>query len=501
MISSLNRKFADYYFGNHFILPVLACFYALALAILLVYAVSGTGSFPAHEDETIFYNAARVFTETGSIQASSIIEEKVALVGSCNWYGPFYNIFYGSFADIFGFRQHLLIYIHFLFLVAAVSLFFLFPVRFPERIFLVLCFLSAEATVGFAFTYYPETFHLFSGVLMTLALIRLDSHYGSENFNRYRIIFMALVFLFTLCRVTSVFWLAALIPYSGNRMSVMVNFLIFIGGVLFAMLFLRFFTAPPYAEGQLAFQYLYSFEWWTFIQKAMDKLATNLFKLTHTARPASILLFFLLSLTLYRGFMERNRLMKAAVLTGAVLISVLMTFYTTHPLMFTRQTAILIPLLVGTGLAGLMNGRAIIIILFLISAPFAFGTALKNILDRKESAVRLADNRELISSFSGIKEYMDPMKKNTVLWVYNEYHELGNAAEAFIPLSTKENLPVLYTTNLNPSDAPADIKFVRHNKLNIDYILSRQPLGEPDLKEVYTTKYFHFYQIHKQKNL
>src|SRR3989304_2753267 len=85
---------------------------------LFVYAIYDGKFFPTSEDETIYYNSARLFQQTNSIQASDCVMEEVSKIGRCNWYGPFYNIFYGSLAKIIGYESIQFVIIHFLLILS-----------------------------------------------------------------------------------------------------------------------------------------------------------------------------------------------------------------------------------------------------------------------------------------------------------------------------------------------------------------------------------------------
>src|SRR5579859_2848580 len=81
-------------------------FFIIIFSLLLIgltgYAFMHGSYYLAHEDETIFYNSARLFAQTGSVRAEDCINETVAKVWQCNWYGPMYSIFYGTIAKIAG---------------------------------------------------------------------------------------------------------------------------------------------------------------------------------------------------------------------------------------------------------------------------------------------------------------------------------------------------------------------------------------------------------------
>ena len=52
----------------------------------MAYILINNTYFITPHDEVSYYNAARMFVETGSVRASSVIEEHVSPVMQCNWY-------------------------------------------------------------------------------------------------------------------------------------------------------------------------------------------------------------------------------------------------------------------------------------------------------------------------------------------------------------------------------------------------------------------------------
>ena len=80
--------------------------FLLLFVVLVGYALLNGKYFAAEEDETIYYNCARLFSETGSVRATECNTENVAKVWQCNWYGPMYYLFYGGIAKIAGVHNY-----------------------------------------------------------------------------------------------------------------------------------------------------------------------------------------------------------------------------------------------------------------------------------------------------------------------------------------------------------------------------------------------------------
>jgi hypothetical protein len=101
----------------------------------------------------------------------------------------------------------------------------------------------------------------------------------------------------------------------------------------------------------------------------------------------------------------------------------------------------------------------------------------------------------LKQAFLQIKSVVESNKDLVILWCYNEF-DYGGAAQALLPYSTSGGHPILYTTNIifDHANTPLTEKFKLHHKLNVDYILSRQPLEWLSSSLVEQTPYFYLYK-------
>ncbi|OFY70877.1 MAG: hypothetical protein A3G23_12210 [Bacteroidetes bacterium RIFCSPLOWO2_12_FULL_37_12] len=452
---------------------------------LFVYAIYDGKFFPTSEDETIYYNSARLFQQTNSIQASDCVMEEVSKIGRCNWYGPFYNIFYGSLAKIIGYESIQFVIIHFLLILSCFLLIYKFPLESMIKWQIALCFILSEVANVFIFTYFPESFHLFSGFVLTFLLILI---FQNDN-PFYKYLYIASVLFFTFTRPTAIFWMIGLIPFAKNKMEYWIYAIIFVSGVLVTMIFQKFFFAPAWASGLKTIDYLYKFEVFKFINHSSKQFFQNGKNLFQVHNSFVIFFFFL---TFIRALIIKNKFLTSTALICSVILVLLLAFYDTNPLFFIKQVAFMIPLMITANLTIKSPRNYLIILFMLLTFPFTIRFTYSKIRDSKSAYTYRENQKEFVSSLADIVNYVEPEKKNTILWSYNEYHY--PAAEALIPLATSKGFPILYTTNITDTNAPPEEKFRLYNKLKVDYILSRFQLAKPELKLLVSNKYYYFYK-------
>jgi hypothetical protein len=79
------------------------------------------------------------------------------------------------------------------------------------------------------------------------------------------------------------------------------------------------------------------------------------------------------------------------------------------------------------------------------------------------------------------------------LWDYRQY-DYGYAAEALLSFATRNHEPILYTTNIVDPAASMEDRFKMHNRLKVDYIMSRYALPWPSLQQVHATDFYYLYR-------
>jgi hypothetical protein len=155
----------------------------------------------------------------------------------------------------------------------------------------------------------------------------------------------------------------------------------------------------------------------------------------------------------------------------------------------------LIPLfilsLVVKGQSDFVRYGLVAVLLFV--SPISYGKTNQAIAVGRSGYEHLKNNEALKNSFAEIPHHITE-QKTLILWCYREY-DYGNSAQALLPFSTLGNHPIMYTTNITDPNADPETKFARHNKLKVDYILSRHAISWPNLKQVHETEFYHLYKL------
>lgn len=479
------------------LLLVLLLVSTTSLVIEFYQATAGDEYFVAHEDEVIYYGSAKVFAETGSLQAESCIEEDVSRFGKLNWYGPGYNVVYGSLIKFFGLTNSRFIQFHLLLTLASLAIVLLLPGKWESNLLAANVFLFTQQFTSYIFSYFPETLHFFLAVVLTSILIHLFQRRESgKPIQNLVTIYVLLVVLFSLCRITTIFWLAALVPLSKGRKDFIIYTSVFVIGVVVSLLYLKLFIAPPFARSMHKIDLLYSLDLFHFVLQTTFALLKNGYNLLWVNSVPAYLLFGLGALAIFQCWRTKDRLVMAAVLVGFFLTMALLAYYSIDPFYFVKQTAVLLPLLMIVLMR--QSHMAIQYLIFVAFIFFWVGNNKErtwNIEEHKRAYINRTNSQGFESALNELRYKIEDKPGLVILWCYSEY-DYGHAAQALLPYSTPSGKPIMYTTNIafDPS-TPLDVKFKLHNKLKVDYLLSRYPIPWPNLEELFVTDYFHFYRI------
>lgn len=482
---------------------VLIAFVVVTLGALtdeFLTAIAGDQYFVAHEDEVIYYGSAQVFAETGSLQAESCINEDVSPIGKFNWYGPGYNAVYGFLLRIAGPSNALFIKFHFVLAVLTIVVILWLNLPWESKLLTASILLTTEQLTCYIFSYFPETLHLFFSATLVLVLLPL---YGKQNDDRsgrlWLVLFIFLVVIFSLCRVTTIFWLAALLPLGSSWRKRVPYLVIFIFGITGSIFYLRYFIAPPYAGEMHKLQNLYSFSLVSFIFETMKATGRNVIEIFKVNSVPIYLLLLLIGSTLYNYWKTKDKFQLAALFVSVCLVGVMMAYYSVSPFYFLKQTAMLLPLLLIAFVRGPhLSVKWMLFVLFICFWVPVNKKRTKVIEEHQQAYANFKTNEPLHQAFQQIKKVVDPTRDLVILWCYNEY-DYGGAAQALLPYSASGGHPILYTTNIifDHAHTPLIEKFKLHHKLNIDYIISRQPLEWLTPQMILQTPYFYFYRTDK----
>jgi hypothetical protein len=473
---------------------------AIALTHQVFSVTANEEYFVAHEDEVIYYGSAKLFAETGSLQAESCINEDVSPIGKINWYGPGYNVVYGSLVKVFGNTNSLFIKFHLALVLMALLIVLVLQGNMESNLLAANIFLMTEQFTSYIFSYFPETLHLFfSAILIFVLFLIYKENQPANKRTPLVILYVALIVLFSLCRVTTIFWLAGLLPL-GNTWRQRVPFIaVFAVGIVCSLVYLRYCIAPPYAGEMHKLRSLYSFSLWDFIAQSVIAVLRNLVELTKINSKPIYLMMASGAMVAYGYWKLKDRFLLAALLISICLVGVLMAYYSVSPFFFVKQTAMLLPLLI----VAVMRSphlwiKYFLFVLFIFYWVPVNKARTENINEHKAAYVNLSNNRAMEIEFEKIRSALEPYKDHVILWCYNEF-DYGNALQALLPYSSSTGNPIMYTTNIvDPSTASMEEKFKLHNKLRVEYVLSRKQIEWPTMKEVFHTPFYYFYRINRE---
>ena len=395
------------------VLALIALIAFTTLAIEFRQAVRDDQYFLANEDETIYYGSAQVFAGSGSLQAESCNFEDVSKVGKFNWYGPGYNAVYGSVQLLFGHSWSLFIRFHFVLALLVILLVLIMPDHWENKLMVVTALLISETFTTYIFSYFPEMLHFFfSGVLMFLLVLI----YRKNEKRSLIYLYIAAVFLFTLCRVTTIFWLAALLPMGQNWRKRILFLLIFVFGVAIAIVYMKIFTAPPFAPQMFKLEELYSFNLGSFFINTISATWDNAKQIAMLNSVQVNFLLVLMVIVAVNYFKSRDKLQLSVLLIALCLFGVLMAYYVVDRFFFVKQTAMLLPCLLVVAVRGPFPWIKWVVLLGFIYFWIPVNKDRADVInDHKLAYQKLIENKPLQDAFQQIREVVVPDEDVVIL--------------------------------------------------------------------------------------
>lgn len=467
---------------------------------LFIYSINDSEFFPINEDESIYYNSARLFYETNSTKAVICISENRSAIGQYNWYGPAYQLIYGLIAKIFGFTKTYFITFHYLLFIASIFLLWLLPLNKIKRLFFISIYLSTYASFSFIFTYFPEMLNM----VITIILLVIFSRINLKT-NKLIYAFIPLILLFSIIRITNVFWIFSIIVFADtikrkiqfSAISFLVFFIVF--------LYMKLFTAPSYVLGLNSIhngEFMVSNVFLT-IKILLLNAIHNSIALFSNANSSVILILLLMVTITYSIFNStnkhiwvRHKIHVLGILTVIVTTMIVeLLLYYTQALTIEKQIAFFIPLLIFIIILLGKNYKLIFFFCCFIFLPISILKS-KNYVDaHKEFSHLINSKKEYINNLS---EFSNPIhadkKEINILWLYSEYEIPNNMTLTVLPVSLNRK-PLLYTTNICNENANDSVKFKMYHKIDIDYILSKDSISLKNIDLVqYNPKYYYLYK-------
>ncbi len=466
----------------------------MLLITIMVISIYFSNYFNFHGDEALYYNYGRMFYETGSLKASFTLDEQASVIGEIGWYGPFYNLIYGSIFKLFGAQHMYMITFHYILLLLCLLMIRYLPLSQLHRLIYAAVTLSTYIICPFVFTSYPEVIQIFLSMILLLVYSKIN-----QNKNRFYL-FLILILVFALTRVTLVFWIFSILFLKDFKLSLKLRFLICILFVGSMLLYMKFFQASSTVVGlkaihetdQLSVGVIF-----TFITNILNNFKTNLYELFNQSHSSVVTFFTLFSVAGFNVFPLKNKKTIELGLFAVVAITflTLISLYTTTAIFFEKQIGFLIPILIFIIIHSQKNIPLILFISFGVFLPHALIKTINNYSERKNAYTEVCQYSDFNHEISRLFDQVALKKKVTHVLCYSpDFIVPENYLTCFLPLS-KDGSLILYTSNrYSPKNTTIPLKFHTFGNWEIDYILSAYPLDIPNISIVKSNKYYYLYR-------
>lgn len=473
------HKYWQYLFFISFLL-------LLGVYIFYFYKALVIGPYlPSRADPIAYYLDIKGFYETGSIVSPYIIDEGVSKIAEVGFHGPGYTIFYGILAKIFGFHQHLMLYINILLMAGII--YAILRTKFlsqTNKYALLTIELAYFTTLWNNFAFTPEFFHIFFGNFIALQMVKLFSNNPAEDKERNKEIWILIAWILIAAsfRYSWVMASVALIPLARTKKEFFkftaISAVILIAGVIY----LKLLHAPYYglvlsnASEALAggnpveaFMIIYrnvAFNIPMFFYKYFYSDYYYLTKL--------VFIISFISLA-YIAFKKHERLALSTLFVQFMFIASLFLFFDAFDTRDIR--GITGSLIIGLIILAFYNQRIFIYlsaIAFLIVFPNVLKDFRYKIFDLSVESGKiypkvnldvfkeLKANGKIITVLLPERFYWIPVPNRQPITIKDILHTPSLA----LPLKNNDGIPIRYTVN-NSSIPP----YTLHHKIKVDYIL------------------------------
>jgi len=495
---------------------ILLILVGLIYLYLIFGVIVANGYVPYHEDETINFDSGKLFYETNSLQAPFCVSENVSPILHSNWYGFFYNLFYGLVNKILGLHTISIILINIAFLLFGFLIIKKLKIATDNKRSIYLIILLIPNVVYFLFGFWPVIINLFLALVLIRILVSINEKLiKGEQFKSDIILYFTFCLVFILVNPLWAIWSFGILPFSKNLKDYAINSGIIIFNMLLSFLFIKFFCAQ-WITGTttIMFYYLFDFQFLNFLHL----IKTNLFNNIHYFYSQNILFFnngqydnvinqIILILLLFSSpfyyLIRKNKLFIAFSTISLLIFFVLFTIYTAEFEYFQRiLTPVYVLLLFCLMITEFNKFKNIVLVILIISFPISLINSVRLIELRKERYSQSeTEYKVLLSELREIGDYMDSKEPSIVQWAYFEYNIPRALFFMNLSLKDKQNRPILYTTRINCfSEAECDIvdptiKFKRYGKLKVNYALSKKPLNIEGYQLIVKKTYFYLYKL------
>lgn len=481
---------------------------AFAVTILfyagfIIYVLfNGQYSF-VHDDEFNYVAAAKLFSETGSVRAPLCMLEEASKIFGANWYGISYNILYGTIYLVFGEHSFIFIIINIIFIILCFLLIFKSSISSYNKIFALEMLLLSYPVMIYTFMFFPEILHIFLALIQFIFLFRIyQIHSSGGNYRRTILLFIVLSVVFSMFRVTSVFWIAGILPFCKNKKQFFFLVFAFIAAVAIVMAYMHYFIAPAFVYSMGAIELIKQFKFVAFWNMWSVYAVFNLSTLfTSTIKePQTFILILLFLYIAYKSIVSKNKLFQGAVLICICYFIILISFYNTYPFYFTKQTAVLYPLLICTvTFVSSLTIRKFALACFIVALPFNIKTISNEIYLRKKAGNDLENLFDKqVAELKKISLLVNQDKRNLIEFVHYEYKFPRYIFYDALPLCNGKHLPITYTASINNESLYPKMnyneRFPRYGMQDVDYIISRDSVKLDKIEMIYHSPYYFLYR-------
>lgn len=483
---------------------------------LIVDMLWANGYVPYHEDETINFDSGKLFYETNSLQAPFCVSENVSPIFHSNWYGFFYNLFYGLINKIFGVHTRNIIVINILLLIVSFLVIKKTNISIDQKKSFYLILLLIPNVIYFLFGFWPVIINLFLAIVLIRLLYIINEKVNNGNeIKKDVFIYFILCCIFILVNPYWAIWTFGILPFSKNLRGLLLNSVVVIFNMLLSFLFIKFFCAQ-WITGTttIMFYYLFDFQIWNFLHLIKTNLFNNIqyfytqnilfFNSGHFDNVINqIVLVLLLFLSPFYYLTSKNKLFLSFSIISGLIFFVLFTIYTAEFEYFQRiLTPVYVLLLFCLIVSDFNKLKNMVIIILIISFPISLINSKSNIDLRKELYNQSeSEYKVMLSDLRNMGEYMDANEPAIVQWAYFEYGIPRSLFFMNLSLKDKLNRPIIYTTRINCFNSSEcdvidpNIKFKRYGKLKVNYALSKNPLNFEGYQLVVSKQNFNLYKI------
>ena len=489
-----------------------------------IYFLGDIAILPNDDDEYVYYNSARLFCHTTSIQAPDADSEDVSVFFSTNWYGGIYHLFYGLPAKVIGPDASNFFLIHVgLILISVIIIYRLYRDKRAAS-WIVFGWLSVNMTIPMAYTFYPETLQTVMGVGLTCLIIRTVGEQDDRRRMLCRRLLAGLLLVAVILRPTWAIWSLALLPLSRSRRELVVSSVVVVTTFAWAVIYSRLFCAEYRIQASAVLGHFWNLEFGTMILELIRNTLANAAKVLQEApkndmawgpylvlwfkilifNPFLILKVYLFAmLGVYTWYVARERkTMDIIVLLVALsFVLMLLAMYSPASAYFVR---LVMPVLFLVTAGVFISGRTWLKVLTgSLGVYLLFLSVLVSIYFIRQSRAAAHEvyvtHQEATEHLSAIAQVMEPDKPAVVqMLYYDDFDFPYSVFGAAVPFHTLENETIMYTATPIDRSLPVAERFRRRGKLEIDYVLSHHELVSNDLELLLQSPHFLFYRDHRK---